>query len=237
VHPWDILRDATLDLLTVIGTGAIVVLLVGIALMALHRDPGKVLSSGWGVAVLFLGTQLPLLYRAVRRRRRNREKHRPELPLFQSTSLRWITRGITAGAGLAIFSGIYTGIVSRVLGPDSVENQIDFLREILDDRAAVALLVLIIAGLAPVCEEMFFRGTIFAAARAAGLERAGIAISAVLFAAMHLVPLLFPFYVLFGVVMCWLYKRSGTLAAPIAAHMTMNALACLSLLVQDNGVV
>lgn len=237
LRPVNLLRDAVVDLIVVVLTGAAVVLAVGLALMAMRVDPGQALSSGWGIAVLFLGTQLPLLFRGLRRRRRNREKLRPELPLFNGTTGIAIIRGVGTGAALALLSGAYTAAVSWALGPDSIDNQIDFLRDMTDNPGAVALLIGIVSILAPLCEEVFFRGAIFAAGRAAGVENAGIAISAVLFATMHLIPLLFPFYVVFGVVMCKLYARSGTLASPIAAHMTMNAMACLSLLAQRNEIV
>ena len=226
VRPIDLLRDAILDLFVVVLAGGAVVLAAGLALMALRKDPAVVLSSGWGIAILFLGTQLPLLYRGLRRRRRNREKQRPELPLFEATSMKDIVRGAGTGAALAIFSGLYTSAVSWALGPDSIENQVDFLRDMSDSNAAIALLVLIVAILAPFCEEIFFRGAIFATGRAVGLENAGVLISAVLFATMHLIPLLFPFYVLFGVVMCKLYSRSGTLAAPIADLFQFVARPC-----------
>ena len=72
LRPVNLLRDAVVDLIVVVLTGATVVLAVGLALMAMRVDPGQALSSGWGIAVLFLGTQLPLLFRGLRRRRRNR---------------------------------------------------------------------------------------------------------------------------------------------------------------------
>jgi uncharacterized protein len=77
----------------------------------------------------------------------------------------------------------------------------------------------------------------FGSAHAAGLSIVGVGISAVLFATVHLLPLLAPFYAFFGVVMCWLYVRTGTLAAPIAAHMAMNGLACAALLLQGDNLV
>ena len=129
VRPFDLLRDAIVDLFIVVLAGGAVVLAAGLALMSLRLDPATILSSGWGIAVLFLGTQLPLLYRGLRRRRRNRKKQRPELPLFGGAPMEAIVRGSGTGAALAIFSGFYTSAVSWALGPDSIENQVDFLRD------------------------------------------------------------------------------------------------------------
>jgi membrane protease YdiL (CAAX protease family) len=110
------------------------------------------------------------------------------------------------------------------------------LQRVLDNKPAVTLLVLLIAGMAPVCEELFFRGVIFGSARAAGLNNVGVALSAVLFASVHVSLLLAPFYLIFAVVMCWLYARTGTLAAPIAAHATLNSVACAALIFAGNRV-
>jgi membrane protease YdiL (CAAX protease family) len=79
-------------------------------------------------------------------------------------------------------------------------------------------------------EELFFRGVIFGSAHAVGLSKMGVALSASLFALVHVSLLLAPFYATFAVVTCWLYARTKTLAAPIAAHMTLNGIACLALL-------
>jgi membrane protease YdiL (CAAX protease family) len=59
----------------------------------------------------------------------------------------------------------------------------------------------------------------------------------VFFATVHGSPKLAPFYATFAVAMCWLYARTETLAAPIAAHMTMNSIACTALLFSGDGTV
>ncbi len=232
-----LIRDAVLDVVVAFFLGGIFILLTAGVLLLMSLDPGELLASGWGIAVMLLATQLPLLYRGLRRRRRNREKHLPVVALSEGPLYQPVFRGILTGAGLAVLSGIYTSALMKLLGPNAVESQLDFLKDMLQDRVAVAVLILMIAVVAPICEEIFFRGVVFGSARAVGLSKTGVAISAVLFAAVHLLPLLAPFYALFAVVMCWLYARTGTLAAPIAAHVTMNSLACLGLLLQENSVV
>ncbi len=239
----NLIRDAALDLGAALATGFSIILfgvLAGTLTLIVTgveaRHIADLLTSPWGIAGMLLATQLPLLYFALRRRRRNREKKRLMPELFAASGLSAIPIGVAAGFGLALVSALYSGTLQRLLGEDSVQNQVDFLQNILSNKPAVALLVFIIAGVAPVCEEIFFRGVIFGSARGAGLSKAGVAISAVLFAIVHLIPLLAPFYATFAVVMCWLYTRTGTLAAPIAAHMTMNGLACAALLFAGDRV-
>ena len=238
-----LIRDAVFDLGAALCTGFGTILLLAITaaivlVLSAHdpRDIVNLASSPWGIAGMLLATQLPLLYFALRRRRRNREKQRDVPELFSATALNPIPIGIFAGLGLTVLSAFYTATMQRLLGEGAVENQVTFLRDILDNKPAVVLLVFIIAILAPICEETFFRGVIFGSARAAGLTKIGVAISAVLFAIVHMIPLLAPFYATFAVVMCWLFTRTGSLAAPIAAHMTMNSVACAVLILAGDRV-
>ena len=239
----NIVRDATFDLIASLLLGLCAIILVaailGLWLFINGRRPGELsemFASPWGIAALLLATQLPLLYFALRRRRRNREKGRALPELFGGAGGNAIPIGVLAGLGMTILSGVYTTILQRLLGEGAVQNQVEFLEKILGNTPAVTVLVILIAGVAPMCEELFFRGVIFGSARAAGLDKAGIAISAALFAAVHLSLLLAPFYATFAIVMCWLYARTGTLAAPMAAHATLNGIACAALAFAGNRV-
>ena len=232
-----LVRDALLDLFAALSTGVGLILLgaivIGTALAVSGRNPselGNLVVSPWGIAGLLLVTQLPLLYFGLRRRRRNRAKQRTLLALFDGDTGSAIRKGVSAGFAMTVLSMLYTSALQRVLGPNAVEGQLDFLSNVLSNKPAVVLLVFIIAVLAPVCEEIFFRGVIFGSARAAGFSKVGAALSSVLFAIVHVSPVLAPFYATFAVVMCWLYTRTGTLAGPIAAHMTLNGVACVALL-------
>ena len=76
--------------------------------------------------------------------------------------------------------------------------------------------------LAPVVEEILFRGLLYPAIKLRGYPKCALIGTSLLFAAIHgslmtLVPLFF-----LAVVFVWLYERTGTLAAPIAAHSFFN---------------
>jgi membrane protease YdiL (CAAX protease family) len=76
----------------------------------------------------------------------------------------------------------------------------------------------------PVAEEVFFRRYAF---RLLSL-RAGAAVgyvgSSLVFGAIHMNLSGLPVYVLIGLVLWWLYQKTGTLWTPIAAHVTLNGL-------------
>ena len=93
------------------------------------------------------------------------------------------------------------------------------------------LIVVGIVILAPIAEEIFFRGVVFNAwLREGGRAFAYIGSSA-LFAVIHLsIVSLVPIFFL-GVALAWVYERRGNLVAPIAMHATVNGIsAALSLL-------
>jgi membrane protease YdiL (CAAX protease family) len=86
------------------------------------------------------------------------------------------------------------------------------------------LAVVMIVGLAPIAEELFFRGIVFNAwLREAGLVWAYVG-SAALFAAIHLsLASLLPIFLL-GLALAWVYRRTGSLLAPIVMHATVNGI-------------
>lgn len=78
--------------------------------------------------------------------------------------------------------------------------------------------------LAPVAEEVLFRGVLFTALRQRGYEVGAWLGTSVLFAVIHgnvaaLLPLMF-----LAVVFAWLYVRTGNLLASITAHCVFNGL-------------
>jgi uncharacterized protein len=88
-------------------------------------------------------------------------------------------------------------------------------------RLALALLA---ATLAPLCEEVAFRGWLLSALRTRLPTRAALALSGLLFGLMHLDPVRFPALVALGAVFAWLTWRSGSIWPAILAHVTNNAI-------------
>jgi len=101
-----------------------------------------------------------------------------------------------------------------------------------DLHGGVAVLaVLVVVVLAPIAEELYFRGILFRSVRDVRGPGVGIAVSAALFGLVHYAPaegageLVLPLVmVLTGAVLAVLYERSGNLVVPIAAHMAFNAI-------------
>ena len=99
------------------------------------------------------------------------------------------------------------------------------------------LVVLSVVILAPIAEEVFFRGVVFNAWLREGGRRWAFFGSSALFALIHIsVVALVPIFLL-GLALAWVYHRTGNLLAPIAMHATVNAISvALALLVRFDVV-
>lgn len=118
-----------------------------------------------------------------------------------------------------------------------------------DDPLGVALLILVVGVLAPVSEELFFRGLLYGAFRKRANARwlgavvdtmtprwniaVATVVSAAIFAAVHFEPVVLPGLFAAGVVFARSYERSGRLGPAIWAHAGFNATTLFSLLVLD----
>jgi membrane protease YdiL (CAAX protease family) len=106
--------------------------------------------------------------------------------------------------------------------PDPPEELVDY------SGARLAFPIIIVGLFGPFCEEIFFRGFALPAfARRYGLW-GGIFISAVLFAMFHFSIGAFVPIFIFGIVLAWLYVRTGSIYPSMVAHATQNIVATLA---------
>jgi membrane protease YdiL (CAAX protease family) len=150
--------------------------------------------------------------------------------------LRAAALGAAWGVAAWVVSTVLIGVMAVVLqqlGIEPVPQAAERAIEMLDP----VLVVLAIVVLAPIAEEIFFRGVVFNAWLREGGRRFAFIGSALLFAVIHvsLVSLL-PIFAL-GLMLAWVYDRTGTLVAPIAMHATVNGISvALALLVRFDVV-
>ena len=132
---------------------------------------------------------------------------------------------IRAGLGWGVVAWIGASIISyaafavfEALGLDPEPQAAEQALAIIDPWLAFASIVI----LAPIAEELFFRGVIFNAFLREGGRRWAFLGSSALFAAIHLSLVAFvPIFVL-GLALAWVYDRTNNLLAPIAMHMVVN---------------
>ena len=142
--------------------------------------------------------------------------------------------GIGCGLGLqfALVPLLYAPIF-RVFGDLDASDVERAARELTDrvdgpfDVVSLALMTLVMA---PLAEEVFFRGLLQGALQERIGPAAGVAAASAAFAASHFQPLQFPALVLVGAVHGLLVWRTGRLGAALWSHFAFNSVTLLSLL-------
>lgn len=129
---------------------------------------------------------------------------------------------LVVGASLGS-AALYTWLLSLV-GPDKLLPPEVTEEIILDGRAVVCTFaVLVLWG--PLAEEVFFRGFVLGGLRGwLGPPRAVLA-SSLVFALFHVDPrVMVPIFVT-GLLLAWLYRRTGSVWSSFTAHAAQNGLA------------
>ncbi|AYA92620.1 MULTISPECIES: CPBP family intramembrane glutamic endopeptidase [Stenotrophomonas] len=137
-------------------------------------------------------------------------------------------------ATLIVLGSNGIAFLSKQFGIEPVPTNVELM------QSAIArfplFLVLFAVVLAPAYEELLFRRVLFGRLWQAGRPWLGLILSSLAFALVHEVPgvsknsllgmaQLWLVYGGMGAAFCWLYRRTGTLWAAIAAHALNNAVA------------
>ena len=125
-----------------------------------------------------------------------------------------------AGALVAVYAYV---LIVRAAGLDSLEPVSTISNDDFYEHVSVVVLLGISAVIvAPVAEEMFFRGFLVGALGRAWSAPIALLSSSAIFAALHFdIGSMIPF-ALVGLVFGALYLRTGGIAAPVLAHLGFN---------------
>ncbi|MEO8423142.1 MAG: type II CAAX endopeptidase family protein [Actinomycetota bacterium] len=138
--------------------------------------------------------------------------------------------GAVAGLILVPAVGLISGGIEAIFR-EAVGHQVTVPEQVAPGLSPLSagFLVLLAVVIAPISEELFFRGVLFRTVRDRhGFWPAALA-SAIPFGLVHYVPapaidaLVLQLTMVFtGIGLAWIYERRGTLAATMAAHMAFN---------------
>lgn len=106
--------------------------------------------------------------------------------------------------------------------PDAMRQQLDKVM-FAPDWGTFAVKLFVLCIVPAVCEEIYFRGFMQTSLSARWGDARAIAITALVFAAMHGNIHYFHLYFLLGLFFGWAYAMTGTLWASIACHIFNNA--------------
>ncbi len=113
--------------------------------------------------------------------------------------------------------------------PTYLENQWEWMKDnpLINTSGGVVSFIIVfisVAIIAPIVEELLFRGVIFDKISQKWNAKTGIFLSSLLFGLLHMEPIGAS---LFGAVMCLIYLRSRSLLIPIICHALNNTAAIL----------
>jgi len=181
-------------------------------------------------------------------------------------ALAGIGAGMAVGIGAFFLSIIVTPLSVLVLerlgySTESTVQQpfMEGLVGWVQERPGVAVpaIVLVVVLFGPAVEELVFRGVVFNGlyrlgalvyTRSVGAEHSkgppGKAIfissalaSSVLFALLHLEPVLLPVLLILAITLCALFQRTGSLLPPFVAHATFNSVAAALIILRGLNVL
>lgn len=131
---------------------------------------------------------------------------------------------VGVGCGLMLGSFLFNFVYNLTLSVFDLTAQADWVT-VFSELSSPWLLLLGGVIIAPLAEEILFRGFIFAGLRQRYGWKPAALISAGLFAAVHLSPLSVPPLFLLGWIFAYLYHRSNSIWPAILMHVLTNGLA------------
>ena len=139
-----------------------------------------------------------------------------------------VVLGLVGGVGLFLIGAIY-GLLLELVGIPIP----DVAADLKDAFPWIWMLVVLAVVLAPLGEELYFRGRFYDLVLNHAGHTAAVLLTSTAFGLVHFMPLLFPAYVAFGMVLVALRRLSGGLVAPMLAHAVNNSVAVLGVWLLD----
>ena len=136
--------------------------------------------------------------------------------------------GLGALAALAMSYGVFF-IIYFIFYLATGRSPVSAEAERLQDLGGgyLAFIIFIVVVLAPIFEELFFRGLFYPALRRRMGPWPAIVLNGAIFGILHFQPLFVLSLVLVGIVLAYLYEKTDSLAAPMIAHSLYNLVVIL----------
>jgi membrane protease YdiL (CAAX protease family) len=137
-------------------------------------------------------------------------------------SPRWMLAGVCVGGAGLVVSAVWTEAARRFGYPMADQELVATVLESGPSVGRIATVFFVVA-VAPVLEELVFRGYLQTAISARVGAAAGIGMTAVLFGLFHLAdPAVVPVLTVIGALLGWVRQRSGSVYPAIAGHLVNN---------------
>jgi len=153
---------------------------------------------------------------------------------FYSYNILWaLAQGVMWLIAIKVFTVIYGIMAMSIFRISPPEELVKGIPDIFGSGiVGMVLAVVVVAVVAPIAEEAFFRGFIYPAFRQRFGIWAGIIVSAVIFALFHARIWLMVPVVAMGIILAFLYEKEKSLGPPIILHSLNNLLSLILIYTQ-----
>lgn len=141
----------------------------------------------------------------------------------------WLRRAVVAA--IAAFPLVYfvNALVAGMLGDVPENPQLQAIAPAAVSWGSTIGMLLTLGVAVPIAEELIFRGLLYGWLRHRFGLLPAMVFSALCFSLLHGIVWLTPALAMLGLLLAWIYERSGTLWAPIVTHGLFNVLSTLLL--------
>lgn len=236
VVPWGWRDIGKAILLIIIGSFVLGAMVVGITIATdnqLDETQGMTAAPLFWLGALIYGVVILAVYLFAVRRGQNDWS----VVGFRSFSTWWLaTIPVLALVQLLGMSLINALLVLPFTGGNFDNPQIEALTggSSLSIRQ-LGVLFILVAVIAPIAEELFFRGMLYPLLRQRWSPKVAIVINGFVFALIHFIPILIPGLFFVGMVLAWVRERSGSIIPCMLLHALQNGLVLLSIYAVLNG--
>jgi membrane protease YdiL (CAAX protease family) len=149
---------------------------------------------------------------------------------------RFQPRAVGLGCGLMLLSLLFNLVYAYILAIFNLEIQPD-IAQMFDNTGLPLVLLVGGAIVAPLVEEIFFRGFVFAGLRNRWDWKKAAVTSAGLFALAHILPTSILPILILGLIFAFLYQVSGSIWPAIFMHILTNSIALSAAYANSQGWV
>lgn len=145
----------------------------------------------------------------------------------RNIALTILSLGLIYIASLLISTSGLVEWLMRITGTPLTQQAVESLQHAPDSHFLPMAMGAVVV--APIIEEIFFRGFIFRVLSARVGMLTGALVSSLFFGAVHVSLIQTLLLTIFGIVQCRLYVKTGSIIYPMLMHMLFNSLSVLSI--------
>ena len=150
----------------------------------------------------------------------------------------WVRRAVFATLAAFPLVGLVNAIVASLIGYVPENPQLDIVAPAGISWTTALAMLFALGVVVPIAEELMFRGLLFGWLRSRLGLRPAMAISALCFSLLHGIAWLIPAIFVLGLILAWVYEKSGSLWAAITTHGLFNMISTVLLFAaQQSGAL